>query len=281
MKKVSLKKNQSSIQVMKTLQLLMEGDYTMQELIDKLNAKEEDAIFNNSVISKYINTCRYLGFDIPKIHNKYYVAGLPFGMSFSETDTELIIRLYNLVKDEMSSKCFKIFDGLIKKLNRYANKKIVRVDKDTYQLSYEVFEQAVRRKRKINLLFKNRAKVECIPLDIVETENKRERLIDINRLSGVEMLSDGYKYPYKNEQIVVTYALKNKLAQRYELRENEKLLSFNDGVKVISNVGENPEELFSRLLRYDTDCEILKPVSYRDNMRRLIEDALANYGISE
>ena len=283
--KVSLKKNLSSMQVLKTLQLLMEGDYTMQEIVDKLNTKEEDVIFNNSVVSKYINTCRNLGFDIPKIHNKYYVATLPFGISISDTETDLLKTLYNTAKNELSSNCFKIFDDLIKKINRYANKKITRVDKDTYQFACEIFEQAIKRRRKINLLFKNNITMDCIPLSIVYTENKtffkvynkRERMIDWNRLSGIEILQESYKYPYKNQQIVV-YALKNKLAQRYELRENEELQSFEDGIKVIINKDEPQEELFSRLLRYDTDCEIMSPKFYRDDMKQLIEDTLANYG---
>ncbi len=283
--KVSLKKNLSSMQVLKTLKLLMEGDYTMQEIVDKLNTKEDDVIFNNSVISKYINTCRSLGFDIPKIHNKYYIATLPFGINISDVETDLIKTLYNTAKNELSSNCFKVFDGLVKKINRYANKKITRVDKDTYQFACEIFEQAIKRRRKINLLFKNNIKMDCIPLSIVYTENKtffkvynkRERMIDWNRLSGIEILQESYKYPYKNQQIVV-YALKNKLAQRYELRENEELKSFEDGIKVIINKDEPQEELFSRLLRYDTDCEIMSPKFYRDDMKQLIEDTLANYG---
>ena len=283
--KVSLKKNLSSMQVLKTLKLLMEGDYTMQEIVDKLNTKEDDVIFNNSVISKYINTCRSLGFDIPKIHNKYYIATLPFGINISDVETDLIKTLYNTAKNELSSNCFKVFDGLVKKINRYANKKIIRVDKDTYQFACEIFEQAIKRRRKINLLFKNNIKMDCIPLSIVYTENKtffkvynkRERMIDWNRLSGIEILQESYKYPYKNQQIVV-YALKNKLAQRYELRENEELKSFEDGIKVIINKDEPQEELFSRLLRYDTDCEIMSPKFYRDDMKQLIEDTLANYG---
>ena len=71
--KLSQKKNLSSMQVIKTLQILLQGDYTMNELIEQLNANESEPIFNNSVVSKYINTCRYCGIEIPKIHNKYFV----------------------------------------------------------------------------------------------------------------------------------------------------------------------------------------------------------------
>ena len=289
MDKVFNKINLSSMQVLKTLQLLMEDNYSMQELIEKLNTNEEDAIFNNSVISKYINTCRYLGFDIPKINNKYYIASFPFGMEFSDTDIDLVKNLYNIAKKEMANKYFKIFDKLVAKINRYANKKIARVDKDSYQFSYELFEQAIKKKRKINLIFKNRTKLECIPLCIVDSENKtffkvynkRERMIDINRLSGIEVLDEKYQSPYKNEPTIVVYKLKNKLAQRYELRENETLISFNNDTKVIQSQDENQEELLSRLLRYDVDCEIIKPQSYRDSMKKILEETLSNYGINE
>ena len=48
----AVKRNQSSMQVLKTLQLLLEDNYTMSELIEKLNEKEDEPIFNNSVVSK-------------------------------------------------------------------------------------------------------------------------------------------------------------------------------------------------------------------------------------
>lgn len=54
------------MQVLKTLQVLLQGNFTMQELIERLNKSEEEPVFNNSVISKYINTCRYCGINILK-----------------------------------------------------------------------------------------------------------------------------------------------------------------------------------------------------------------------
>ena len=56
----SQKINNSSLNVITTLLALMQGDYSMNELIEILNNKETDVLFNNSVISKYINTCNYL-----------------------------------------------------------------------------------------------------------------------------------------------------------------------------------------------------------------------------
>ena len=43
--KEAVKRNQSSMRVLKTLQLLLEDNYTMSELIHKLNANEKEPVF--------------------------------------------------------------------------------------------------------------------------------------------------------------------------------------------------------------------------------------------
>ena len=134
MAKISVKKNISSMQVLKTLQILLQGNYTMQELISKLNVNEKEPVFNNSVISKYINTCRYCGIDIPKIHNKYFVASMPFGLELTSNDINLLEKLQDVIKKEMTRKYNKIFDSFIEKINKFSNKKIARVEKDTFYI---------------------------------------------------------------------------------------------------------------------------------------------------
>lgn len=122
MNKISIKKNLSSMQVLKTLQVLLQGNFTMQELIERLNKSEEEPVFNNSVISKYINTCRYCGINILKIHNRYFVASMPFGLELTSGDIGLLERLQNIIRENMSSKYNKIFDNFIDKLNRFQTK---------------------------------------------------------------------------------------------------------------------------------------------------------------
>ncbi len=286
MTRISLKKNRSSMQVFKTLQLLLQDNYTMHELVEKLNLNEPEAIFNNSVISKYINTCRYCGIDIPKIHNKYFVASMPFGLELTTGEINLLENLQSIIQTDLASKYHKIFDKFIEKLNRYSNKKITRVEKNTYQITAEIFEHAVREKRKIRLMFKNRAIMDCIPIRMSENKGKmffnvfyknKERMIDSSRVSGLEVLRDKFVYSF-NEPAVV-FMLKGELAQRYSLRENEQILPCTeDGCITISNRGENKEILFARLLRYDDKCEIQTPKIYREEMRAILDNALSNYG---
>ena len=285
-KKLSQKKNLSSMQVIKTLQVLLEGNFTMSELIEKLNQNEEEPVFNNSVISKYINTCRFCGIEIPKIHNKYFVTSMPFGLELTNIDINLLESMQNLVKNEMTKKYNKLFNSFIEKLNRYSNKKIARVEKATYQLTSELFENAVAERRKIQLLFKNRVIMECIPIKITEVKGKtyfnvfyknRERMIDSARVSGLEVMKQKFLQNFNDESVI--FLIRDDLAARYDLRENEQYTKTDRiGWKAISNRGENKEVLLSRLLRYDDKCEIISPKTYRDEMKQILDGALSNYG---
>ncbi len=285
--KVSSKINLSSMQVIKTLQVLMQGNFTMNELVDRLNINEKDVIFNNSVVSKYINTCRYCGIEIPKIQNKYFVASMPFGLDLTSNDIDLLEKLQNVVKQNMLKKYCKIFDDFINKVNKYSNKKIIRVDKNNYKMTLEIFENAVCEHRKVKFLYKNGAEYICSPIKIVENGNKvffnvsyknKDKLINSERVSGLSVLSE--KFFPRISNVTVTYKMKNVLAKRYALRENEKILQrFENGDIVISNNGEVKEILFSRLFRYDDLCEILTPKQYREEFKNILDNTLSNYGV--
>ena len=109
--------------------------------------------------------------------------------------------------------------------------------------------------------------------------NKRERSIDTSRLAGIEMTNEQFFSEIRSDNYSVVYTLKDKLAQRYELREHETII-LNDrenGKLTISNKGENKEVLFARLLRYDTSCEIETPKVYREEMKNLLDEMLKNY----
>lgn len=285
--KEAVKRNQSSMQVLKTLQLLLEDNYTMTELIHKLNANEKEPIFNNSVVSKYINTCRFCGLDIPKIHNKYFVASLPFGIDLSARELDLIEDLQYSVKNTMSAKADELFSAFLGKLSKYSNKQIIRVEPKTKQQAFELFDRAVAEKRRVNLLFRAKAVFECIPLRIVEKKGKtcfnvihdgKEKTISAERISGLEIMDRRFQQSDNSPAQDVVFKLKGALAERYTLKENEELTKNERPDSItITNRGERKEELFARLLRYDSSCEIIFPLHYREEMKNLLEEMLRNY----
>lgn len=281
----AVKRNISSMQVIKTLQVLLEDNYTMAELIEKLNKNEKEPVFNNSVISKYINTCRYCGIDIPKIHNKYFVASLPFGLDLSSVEMDLIEKLTESAKADFSKKQFKVFSKLTEKIGKYSNKRIIRVEKDSSKLTYKTFNDAIEEQRKIRLMYKTREVLECIPVDIVQHKgrtffsviyNNNEKLVCEERVSGIEITP--LKYSVNNSVSSVVFVLKGELAKRYEARENEVVTENPDKTLKVVNTGDKKEILLSRLMRYDSNCEIIAPESYRREMKKMLTDALKNYG---
>ena len=280
----SVKKNLSSIQVLKTLHFLLEDNYNMRELLKKLNENEPVPIFNNSVVSKYINTCRYLGFEIPKINSRYYVTSIPFGFSYNNNEIDLISNFKKIAESKMSEKALKLFNSFIEKINRYASKKISKIEITDSNKSLQYFENAVRDKNKVKLIFKNKDILECVPIKILDSDGKtffvvfkgKIRMVDSTRLVAIEILSDKFVHRFSDQTTL--FKLRGDLAKRYQPRENERIRLENDGTIIVINVGENKETLFSRLLRYDSCCEILNPKVYREEFVSIIDSTLKNYG---
>ena len=280
------KKNLSSMQVFKTFQVLLEGEYTMAELIEKLNSKEPDAIFNNSVISKYINTCRFCGIQIPKIHNRYLITDIPFGLHLTDGECDSLNELKIFIETNMSSRVLKIFNKFTEKINRFASKKISKIQKSNSWEFFEIFERAIANKKMVKLLFRKNFNITGIPITIKSAKNKffaqihvkgRDRMIDVSRLSGIQILNETFS-GYNPEQEIV-FELKDNLAKRYDLRKNEVILSSNSDNISVSNKCNNVSELLSRLLRYDNKCEVKNPKPIREMMKNEIDETLKNYGI--
>lgn len=283
----AVKKNQSSMQVLKTLQLLLEGNYTMAQLIEHLNKKESEPIFNNSVVSKYINTCRYCGIEIHKIQNKYFVASMPFGLNLTSRDLYLFEKLQEIVKKTMGSRTNKIFQRLIANISKFCNKNIIRFEKKAEQEIYEIFNEAIENCKKVRLMFKAKYVMECIPLSITEKKHKvyfnifydgQEHSIVSTRISALEVLHE----KFKPEDIgrTVIYKIKKDLIKRYELKEGEQILTQSlPDYMAISNYCVNKEKLLSRLMRYGELCEVTGTRDFREDMKKLIDDTLKNYGV--
>ena len=281
------KRNISSMQVIKTLQILLEDNYTMPEILQKLNENESVPIFNHSVVSKYINTCRFCGIKIHQIQKKYYVTDIPFGLKLKDKDIDCLIKIRNIVQQNMTNHSKSTFNKLLEKINKFANKKIVKVDKNSHSQAFEIFEQAISNRRKVRLLFKTNQTVEGIPVTIAANKgnlffnlyiDSAEKLYNVDRVSAVQELNETFG-GILGDQCVV-YTLKDNLAKRYETKENEKILrSHPDGRVTITNQCTFPQILISRLMRYDECCEIEKPSFIREQMKKTIDNTLKNYGI--
>lgn len=282
----AVKRNLSSTQVLKTLRVLMEDDYSMSDLIQKLNENEPEPIFNNSVISKYINTCRFCGIVIPKIQNKYFVSKVPFGMNISDEEYEVLQDIQVCASTYISKKSKKQFDAFINKVEIYSNRNIIRVEDNTINLVYSVFEKAIDDARKIKLLLKSRETISCIPLGFTEHMGKRclsvlcdnkERSVRPDRIIGIELSKEKFKQIKLDGAVL--FKLTGALASNYSPRVNETIIISNKPNYItVMNDGENNLALINRLLRYGELCQIESPKPIRDEIKKTIKDTLANYG---
>ena len=282
----ALKRNQSSIQVIKTLLTLLQDNYTMSELVEQLNLNEKEPIFNNSVVSKYINTCRFCGIEILKIHNRYYVTKLPFGLNLTNREKDLISLLQSTAKNCLASKTRNIFENLICKLSRFSNKELIRVDQKTLEHTYSIFENAIQKNKKIRLMFRTKAIMDCTPVKVVEHKGKacfqilvkgRLRHVVIERITGLEILGDYIELNPSDRSVI--FKVYNGLIKRYSARQEELITTecYPEYITV-TNRGEDREELLARLLRYGSNCEIIHPGDYRKKIKTIIDETLANYG---
>ena len=164
----------------------------------------------------------------------------------------------------------------------------MRLEKTNINEVLDLFEKATNENLKILILFKAKAQLECVPLGVVEQKgaiyfkvvdsDKNEKLVSVNRVSAIQTLGKNYNFDNKPNETVI-YKLKGGLASRYALREHEEEYSNNlpDDI-TIANHGEERQELLARLLRYGDLCEIIKPQSYREEMKFMLEEMLENYG---
>lgn len=283
-KSVFVKKNISAMQVFKTLLVLLEDNYTSQQLVDKLNQKEKRPIFTNAVTNKYINTLRHGGFLVNKVDNKYQLVNLPFGLDLLQNEIERLEQLYYVVKKRMSTKNILIFTRFLSRLNRYSRKTIVELTAETEETIFEKFENAIKEKRKLRIDLKNKKTVFCIPIRIINekkysrflvNEDGKEKIISNKTVADIKILEFT---PAKDfQQNVVLFKVKGSLAKRYILREWENVIEKKDGEIIVSNRNEPKEILLNRLLKYDICCEVISPKSYRDEMHELILATLKNY----
>ena len=181
----------------------------------------------------------------------------------------------------------ELFNNFITRLNKFSNKDIIRIEKKTIDLAFEHFEKAIQENKRIKLMLKTKTIIECKPIDIINLNDKKrfkilvndsEKIVSVDSVSALEILGKAFNTEEQAGQTVV-FKLTGNLASRYTLREQEKLTEHHlPEYIVVSNVGENKNELISRLLRYDRNCEILRPQVYREEIKTELKAMLANYG---
>lgn len=283
--KASKEMNTSSYRVLKTLQCLFEEDLTMNELIEKLNMSKK-VKYNNFVVSKYVNTCKCCGIDIQKVNGKYALMNVPFGEKFSDEETVL---MYDMMNSDENIKSMHIDDKLLTKLHLPLCKSSNGLKSSVSYRLIKLFEKSISEKSDVELIYRNNKKCICSP-NSIKTDANGKIVFNIisdggcsdvypDEIADIKISNKKVRKAKVNTRQVI-FELRDELAKRYQLRENEQVLKYkSNGTMVVINKYEDKEKLFRRLMRYDYLCKIVKPKEYAEEFKTIVINTLSNYGI--
>lgn len=283
---VAKKMNIASYRVLKTLLCLFHNNLTMSELVTRLEQSGYGP-YNNYIVSKYIHTLKTCGIDIQKIQNRYCIINFPLGMKFSSTDTQLLydikLKSEKISLDDMRFTIGRFFDKI--HLSFYKSG-IGLLSSPNFNVIKHL-EQAHKTNTEVILTYEDDKKEECFVRDIkvlngkyyfVAVNKNGAKEINPDQIYNVELLNKKSKIEYSN--LNVTFELRGRLAERYQLRENEHIIKYKENAIVILNEYEDRNVLIQRLLRYDSSCKVIGPVDFLMEFKSVVQNSLANYDIS-
>lgn len=301
----SKKINNTMLKVLYTLKFLVDNSaVSISEISSYLEAQVGDRQkYSSAIIRKYIATLKYCGIKIEKQSGLYRITKLPFVIDFSNDELDAIELLSTLGNNSSHTKNKKLLSNFVEKIklrysnsavewsktnpkNRTYNSQISEEDKEKITLYEKYCDDELKLKITSSYikcqepLMCEPVKVEYSPYDIYFKvflpKSGNIISIPINRIEKIEQL------PIRSTNIikpnVVTFQLLNKLAQNYELRDDERSLGVNDlGYITVLNNMEDQTMLLYRLMRYAENCVVKSPKNLRSQMIEEINETLKNY----
>ena len=305
-KKVTEKYNDACIKLFKFITMLYEDKAYFKDVIDLISDGKYDGTSNTHVtLNKYLNALKIFGIKVKKIKNKYHMLSPLDKITFNSEDIKCIEKLKEAADLLPNGSNKQNISAVIKNIEvRFddATKEIVNFNDctnniDLVFLKYDMVDQIklcekyCQDKQKLEILYtdssNNNMNIVCTPLETVYLKrqvclktigNNGNRVyeIPIDSIKSIKQLpSAGITV---NMPTTIVYRIKNRLAKNYRIREWEKLETVEaDGSKIIINKNEDLNMLLKRLMRYSTECEVISPKFFKEEMINLINKTLSNY----
>lgn len=260
--------------------------------------------YNSETITKYINTLRRVGCDIPRAnsrhHFRYKLLQNPFPLPVDEEelcaahrlleilashpDEELHVNYYNILRKVAWSvgdaqKAQLLFDtvtpladGEVQRhrelLSQY---RALCKDGQALEVTYRVQGDEV-----VSLsLEPNRVVQEGARLYLVGLDRKNYQKIKLNLESIQSVRQLPFKVQSRLRVVSVVFELTGRLAKTYRLYPEEALLVESPERIRIKARTEDYQSLLNRLLRYGSYCEVISPTYVRHEMAAKVEAMLA------
>jgi hypothetical protein len=305
-KKITEKYNDACIKLFSFIIMLYEDRAYFKDVIDLISDGKYDGTSNTHVtLNKYLNALKIFGIKVKKIKNKYHMLSPLDKITFNSEDIKCIKRLKEAADLLPNGSNKQNISTVIKNIEvRYddTTREIVNLNDGTYNdnsvfLKYDMVEQIklcakyCQDKQKLEILYtdsnNNNINIVCTPLETlylkrqvclktIGNNGNRVYEIPIDSIKSIKQLpSAGITV---NMPTTIVYRIKNRLAKNYRIREWEKLETAEaDGSKIIINKNEDLNTLLRRLMRYSTECEVISPKFFKEEMINLINKTLSNY----
>lgn len=272
----------------------------LYNLLDK-GINEKDAILKQLNIKapsfyKNIQKLKSAGFKISKKDNKYILKQYKNILDISNIDKSTIAYMINIA-------AFLLPDYKYKNFNDFLNKfLILGYEADYFEIikkfelikkynELEEFEEKINtleyyilknQPAKITLYsnkefiikpFRFDWKKKDIELYFIDKSQNSSEKLKLKQIAKIEKVKEKSNLA-KNEEII--FELYGALAKRYLLKEGERIVKNAKNSIVVASFANDKEELYKRLLRYDTMCKILFPKYEAEMFNKLIDKAIIN-----
>ncbi len=265
--------------------------------------------YNSETITKYINTLRQAGCQIPRAnsqtHFQYKLLKNPFPVDFSSeeleaanrlltllasfSDEDLHIRYYQILQkvawtvldEERVQQLFGDSSMLIEGKYRESRELLTRYrelckDAQVLELDYQITpDERVTLQVEPTRVTQDGKKLYLIGLD---RQNLKRVTLRLDSIRLVRQLP--FKVQHKPKMVNVVFALTGRLAKTYRLFPQETEVAREDGRRAIKARTDDYPSLLLRLLRYGHSCEVLSPAYAREEMTERV-DALLSVYVSE
>ena len=286
--------------------MLYEGDVEFHKVLEHFSDGNYDGTSNTHVtLNKYLNALKIFGLKIKKIDKKYKMLSSLYQIDFNPEDYKSICLIKQALKLLPEGKKKKILNSFLRELQIRYNESIQnleQINNNTQNLHLKFYhsemieqiklcEKYCQEQHKLEIIFTNESGEElniiCSPLETIYQKRKvclktignngsRIYEIPIEQIKSIKQLptaSSNMSIP-----ITIVYRIKNRLAKNYKLREWERLDTIEpNGNQIIINKNEDLNILLKRLMRYGTECEIISPKFFKEEMLATINKTLENY----
>ncbi len=294
----------SGLRILEVLKALSKSPLSIDEMLKLIADNEEiETVYTRETFNKYINTLKLAGFEIHKIDNKYVMTNTLNLINLSNENIRVFkfLRKYaeKIYLNETNQEVIGFLDIVEKTLDKDTEKRFLKNKRSIGLKNFDLkipsdivkkYENFCNEQQKLNLTVlennqENEYKIDprrikyekefvyLLGYDYINDEFKKIKIKDIKKCKQLPQ-----KSPENKSSKYITYRLKNRLAKSYVLKENEKLVNIeNDNELLVSNTNEDINSLFSRLLRYGENCEIVYPKSVRESFKSYIDKILEIY----